>query len=270
MNKNQSGEIVYFTFPHLSGQDSCLHFVSTRLGGYSQAHLQRLNLSLNVQDDTESVIKNRVALAKAVGFSPDSYCFANQVHSPNISLISNQDRGRGMYDYQDCIKATDALITKEKNICLIALGADCVPILFFDPQKKVIAAAHAGWRGTVQKIAALTAQRMKNEFNCHYENILVCIGPCISAKNYEIGTEVENAVKEAFGAEDKYLIMNELTNRKHFDLVYANTQQLIDLGLQAKNIIASGFCTFDNSDLFFSSRKDSGKTGRFGAGIMLV
>lgn len=270
MQKNQSGELTYFTFPHLHAHTSIKHFVSTRLGGFSQAHLQSLNLSLNVQDEKENVIKNRVALAEAVGFAPDSYCFANQVHSPHISLIGSQERGRGMYDYQDCIKTTDALITTEKNICLMALGADCVPILFFDPQQKVIAAAHSGWRGTVQKIASLTVQRMKNEFGCEYAHILVGIGPCISAKNYEIGIEVENAVNEAFGKEGNYLIMNELTNKKHFDLVYANAQQLIDLGLKPENILSSGFCTYEHSDLFFSSRKDAGKTGRFGAGIMLV
>jgi polyphenol oxidase len=269
MKKYQQADLVYYQFNHLSQMPDIEHFVSTRQGGLSQNHFATMNLSLNVKDELTSVLQNRQKLADILGTNLKNFVFANQTHSCNIGKVDKTMRGSGVFDYATSILNTDALITNEADICLMTLGADCVPILFYSPDNQVIAVAHAGWRGTVSKIAAQVIDTMQQDYQCNPAHIRVGIAPCISVKNYEIGEEVAQAVRESFGEETGYLVWNEKTQKFHFDLVYANQQQLQKVGVKPENIEVSGFCTFDNSDIFFSARYDQGKTGRFGAGIML-
>jgi polyphenol oxidase len=269
MKKHQQADLVYYQFNHLSQMPQIDHFVSTRQGGASQDYCSTMNLSLNVNDDWASVIQNRQKLAHIIETDLKNFVFANQTHSSNICKVDNTMRGRGVFDYQTSLKNTDALITQETDICLMTLGADCVPILFYSPDNQVIAVAHSGWRGTVSKIAAQVIRAMQDDYGCKPAHIRVGIAPCISVQNYEIGEEVAQAVRAAFGEESGYLIWNEKTQKFHFDLVYANQQQLQKVGVKPENIETSGFCTFANSDIFFSARHDQGKTGRFGAGIRL-
>ena len=161
------------------------------------------------------------------------------------------------------------MITDDKNICLFVFAADCVPILMFDPVKKVIAAIHSGWAGTVKKIACETVFAMQKNFGSNIDDIVVGIGPSISPENYEVGQNVVDEVLKSFGTTEKYMFKNTETGKFHFDIWYTNKKMLLDVGIKEKNIEVGELCTFAEDDLFFSARRDE-PTGRFGAGITLI
>ncbi len=268
VQKNSENSICFLKFDNLSLYPNINHFISTRKGGVSSSPIDELNLGFTVGDDPENVIKNRKLLASSVGIPFDSFVFQNQIHSDSIKTINKKHRGRGAYEHKNAIPKNDAMITNETNICLFVFSADCVPILLFDPKKKVIAAIHAGWQGTVKKITEKTVYKMKEEFQCNPENIIASIGPSISVENYEVGENVANAIIDSFGTKDKYLILNSKTNKYHFDLWYTNKQQLKHAGLLSENIEISQLCTFKHEDLFYSARRDK-YSGRMGCGIII-
>jgi len=159
------------------------------------------------------------------------------------------------------------MITNEPNLCLTLMAGDCVPLLFHDPIKKVIAGAHAGWRGTYKEIAKFTIKKMISEFGCVASDIIAGIGPSISQKNYEVDDKVYHEFENRF--DNLSSIFNE-SNKKgkyYLNLWEANKQQLILAGLNEENIEISEMCTFEQNNLFFSARQ--GDEERFVAGIML-
>jgi len=125
------------------------HFVSTRSGGFSSLPYNSLNLSFNVSDEPQNVLENRKLLSLTLGFSVNSFVTSEQVHSSNVTVVRDKKYNLGATDYESSIKGTDAMIAKTPGVCLMVLQADCVPILFYDPNKKVIGIAHAGWKGTL-------------------------------------------------------------------------------------------------------------------------
>ena len=159
------------------------------------------------------------------------------------------------------------MITNKSGICLNVMAGDCVPLLFYDPVKKVIAVAHAGWRGSLKRIAQLTVEKMKNQYRCEVSNILVGIGPSISQKNYEVDDKVYIEFEKRFDNLSQIFTESDQNGKYYLDIWEANKQQLISAGLSKENIELSNICTFEQNDLFFSARK--GDKGRFMAGIML-
>lgn len=262
-------KIIYYKFSNLCKYGGLKHFVSTRTGGISVIPFDSLNLGLKVDDELSAVIHNRQVLAKAVGISINNFIIPSQCHGNTIQIVSTSDKGRGIYDKADAICKTDALITSENEICLMIFAADCVPVLFFDVKKKVIAAAHAGWKGTVNNIVQDVVKSMTKNFGSEPNNIMAGIGPSIGPCCYTVGEDVIIKVKNKFGENTDVLIYNEHSHKITFDLWNANKINLINAGILKTNIEISDLCTFCNSDKFFSHRKSGGYTGRFGAGIML-
>lgn len=264
-----SKDTLYLRFLHLAEHKQLLHFVSTRKGGVSTEPGAGLNVGFHKDDQGSNVLKNREILAESLGISSQSFCFLNQVHGNQVAVVHKEDRGRGTKNYDDSIAKTDALVTNTTNICLNVLSADCIGILFYDPVKQVIGAAHSGWKGTVKKIAAETINVMQTRFGSQPKDILAGLGPGISPEIYEVGEVVEDAVKEAFGTTFQLITRNENTGKLHFNLWAAIEQTLLETGVQAQNIEHSYLCSYANPSLFFSYRRDQGKTGRFISGIML-
>jgi len=250
-----------FVFKNFTEYGDVMHFISTRVGGFSDAPYNSLNLGFNIGDDNAKVLKNRKLLASTLGLSLNSFVVPEQVHKGNVAVIKIEEKGRGAVSYEDGINATDAMVTDVPNVCLMVLTADCVPILFFDPVKKVIGVAHAGWKGTVGMIAQNTVRLLQERFNSAPKDIIIGIGPSIGPCCYEVGGDV------IAKAGNKNIAHRN--NKDYFDLWEANKQQLIQLGILEGNIEVSGICICCNSDMFFSARRDNGKTGRFGSGIMI-
>jgi YfiH family protein len=268
IEKFDLSDILFFA--NLSQHKGIRHFVSTRTDGYSNPPYNSLNLALHVGDDPDKVLKNRKRLAQAIGIPLDQFTIAKQIHSGTVTLISEAMKGRGSRNQEDAVEATDAMVTDVPGICLIILVADCVPMLFFDPARNVIAAAHAGWRGTLQSIALHTVRAMEKDFGCSPQDILVGMGPSIGPCCYEVGPEIIAQVKAVFSSRQEYIRHESKDGKGYLDLRKANGDQLFEAGIRRENIETANQCTSHNAHIFFSYRQQHGETGRFGAGICMV
>lgn len=260
-------ESVY-KFDNLSKFNVLSHFVSTRNGGVSSSPFSSLNLSFRSQDKNENVFKNRSILFESLRIPLKCITLGKQTHSGNVYVVSAAEKGRGSTSYDSAIPNSDSLVTDAPNICLMVLLADCVPVFFFDPHKKVVGITHAGRVGTESKISVNTALVLANRFNCEFKNILVGIGPAISKANYKISQDDALKLKNVLPSSTKSLHYHP--NNASVDLALANKEQLLNIGLQDNNIEIANLCTFSLPDIFFSERRDGNPTGRFGAGIMLL
>jgi YfiH family protein len=265
IQKRINSLILYF-FGNLIRFKEIQHFISTRIGGFSSFPYESLNLGFHVGDKPEKVLKNRERLASALRIPLENFTFANQVHGNNVKIVTQELKGRGSLSYKSAIKEADAMITNVPGIYLTVLVADCLPILFFDHKKKAIGVAHAGWKGTILGIAKRTVEMLEKAFGCSPSTMHVGIGPSIGPCCYEVGLDVALQFKNIYG---KGICFKGSNNKIYCNLWEANRMQLIEAGLPEENIEIAKICTSCNSRYFFSERKEKGKTGRFGAGIMI-
>ena len=210
------------------------------------------NLSFRVGDKIENVKRHRNKFFNELGIKEDRVSFQRQTHS----VISNKVLKPEFFD------DSDALYSNTKNNFLAISIADCIPVLLYEPKKKVVAGIHSGWKGTLNKITTVTIERLKDEFSIKPKNILAYIGPGISFDNFEVGKDVydlfDNDVKETRG--EKYYV----------DLKKHNYLQLLRLGVKAGNIEVSHYCSYRDEDLFHSYRRDKDKSGRMLGVIGLI
>lgn len=162
----------------------------------------------------------------------------------------------------------DALITRTPNVCIGVTTADCVPLLFYDPQKNVIAVAHAGWRGTCARIAEKTVKSFIEKYNSDPSDIFATIGPSISAEVYKVGAElIENFKNAGFDLSEIVKMKDEAF---FLDLWKANHLSLENAGILSEHIEIAGICTFTQHEKYFSARRLGIKSGRMLNGIMLI
>ena len=249
-------------FPPLSifaPDDRGQAFITTRHGGHSNAPFHSFNLGLHVNDNVEDVLKNRHQLAQHLNVANSNVVYMNQVHGNRVEMIDSVVDGY--------IPECDAMITTLKDVVLMVLVADCVPIVFADSQQSVIAVAHAGWRGTVQQITAEVLTKMQHECHCNLSDIKVMLGPSIGCCCYKIGAEVVDNVNRSIPfASDSIINRN---GDLYLDLHLANRQVLIHHGVPDNNIITESKCVACNNQQWFSYRASGGVTGRFGMGIYM-
>ncbi len=213
------------------------------------------SLALHTGEDSHNIVNNRKKFLEMLGASKDTkIILANQTHSDNIVIIEDRQTA-GWLSHDDAIADCDALITAQKNLLIGVLTADCVPILLLDKNKGVVAAVHAGWKGTHKQIAYKTVTRMKEVFGCC--EISAVIAPSIGACCYEVGSELAEYFSD-------YPEAIECINGKCLlDLPLINKLQLQNAGVNNANIEMSGICTSCENDNFFSYRKENGCSGRF-------
>lgn len=257
-----------YTFKLFSERKDVLVFVTTRLGGSSQNHLASCNIGFNMEESAKVTVANRRNICNALGLDFEKLTFQQQVHEDYISIVDLKNAGSGLLQKESALPHSDAMITTEKNITIFAQAADCVPIAIYDTKQKVAAVVHAGWRGTVKKIAQKTAIKMIQEFNCSPNSMLVGIGPSIGRCCYEVGTDVIDSINQNFADTSK--IIQQQGSSVHLDLWEANKCQLIEIEIPESNIEIAQECTKCNAHLYYSSRNDNGRTGRFGIGITLL
>ncbi|MEI6286423.1 MAG: peptidoglycan editing factor PgeF [Bacillota bacterium] len=243
------------------------HGISTRIGGVSNGEYSSLNLGISVGDDRDNVISNRRALCEALAIDAECLTVCNQVHGDRIIEITKEKCGCGI-NIDINAETADAMLTNTGNVALQCGFADCVPILLYAPDKAVAAVAHAGWKGTVAGIAAKTVRLMTDNYNCDPSRIVAGIGPSIGQCCFEVDKLVADCFYERFKTSSHLLISKRL-EKYNIDLWLANKLQLLDVGLLEENISCAGLCTSCNTDLFYSYRKENGKTGRHAAIIAL-
>lgn len=214
-----------------------------------------LPLKAGERDDLiDEIENNRKFLCEKLGIELENLFIPQQTHSDNVEIIDTSKK-----EYPDC----DALVTNQSNIAIVLNFADCVPVMFYDPVKKVVAIAHAGWKGTAVKIAAKTAKKMIDEFDSNPEDMIALIGPSIGKCCFE----VKDDVKEKILASINETAHSQVCTNNNIDLKLVNKEQLLALGL--KKIDLSEDCTSCKTELFFSYRKENGHTARHSAVIML-
>lgn len=267
----------------LAGLSWLTHGFSTRTGGASVLDGKpALNLGFTEWDDRERVSANREQFAAAVGAGEMALVTLRQFHSDVIHVAA-----------ASCTESpkADALVTATPGLLLGVQTADCVPILLADTRQRAVAAVHAGWRGTLARIAVKTLGRMSMEFGAQSRDVVVALGPAIGRECYEVGPEVAQAFAAQFppaaewfdgpfeqlahGEEPLWLPWLTMMPPGHvpppprvqLDLRAANRWQLIDAGVPEKNIAVSDLCTKCRPDLLFSYRREGANTGRLMAVI---
>lgn len=204
------------------------------------------------------------AVAFHLGLPPGALHRLDQVHGCTVIAVDGADRPL------DGNPKADALMTDRPDAALAVKAADCVPILIADQHRRVVAAIHAGWRGTAQRIAPALVRSLQERFGVEPETLVAAIGPSIGACCYEVGPEVRKGFLDAPGAEseaiDRWFTPGE-GDRLHLDLWRANRDQLESAGLPASAIHVAGLCTACHVDTFFSYRREGARAGRMLAAI---
>jgi YfiH family protein len=241
---------------------------STRIGGVSQMSeppasaggqiSSDLNLAGFDEDDHANIYENRRRFL-AIFDGDFKLATAWQVHGDTIKTIAT------FADADRSEERADALISDLNKVLVGVKTADCVPILIGDPTTRAFAAVHAGWRGTVQSIAAKTVDELARAYRSKPADLICAIGPAASGRNYEVGQDVIDAYRDNLGdASDEYFTPT-CEGHALVDLHAANRDQLIAAGVDGKNIFTAPLCTMERPDLFFSYRLEKrtfGKTGR--------
>ena len=251
-----------------------VHGFSTRPGGVSDLNGERvLNLSSAEWDTRENVLENRRRFLSVLGADGLLLVTLKQTHSDVVHVFEAPPA---------VLCRGDASTTNRPGLLLAVQTADCVPIFLVDPKKHVIAAVHAGWRGTLQRIATKAIGTMQMHFGTRPADLLAAIGPSIGVCCYEVGPEVASQFKSQFpnasnwfdelrtGDEPNPLQWLNMAPPGHqpppknvlLNLRKANSAQLLEAGLLDRNMFVCDLCTACRRDLFFSYRKDAGTTGR--------
>lgn len=252
-------EFPFYRFQGLSAFPELNHFVSSGVKSIGFAE----------GTDPEMIRQNRLSLAKAAGFKADRLVTAHQIHSARVSVVTANEAGRGGLDKESRLPDADALVTADTGLCLMVLSADCVPVLMYDAVKQVIAAVHAGWRGTAAGIVAETVKVMEEKFGCRAENIRAGIGPSIGKCCFEVDEGVAEVFFHLFPDTEGVVFPGKRPGKFQVDLWEANRKELLDMGLKTGHIEVAGLCTVCHPDRFFSYRREGETAGRFGAGIVL-
>ena len=269
------------------------HGFSTRRGGLSRAYCAEdspgeLNLGFTTADNPETVAENRRLLAEAITGSRDTPLIpVRQIHSSVVRFAGGSE---GACAQPRQPSKGDGLMTNTAGLLLAVQTADCIPVLVADRKRRVVAAFHAGWRGTVKRIVESGVGRMRLEFGSRPEDMIAAVGPGIGACCYAVGEEVFSSFESQFTyfadlfcevydsdpVRTRYPMLF-LTQRApghspigpslHLDLIDANRRQLLAAGLTARNIKVVGGCTGCRRDLFFSHRSSKGHAGRMMAVI---
>jgi len=263
------------------------HGFSTRKGGESRVYCAEnapaeLNLGFTAEDDRQTVARNRRLLAAAVtGDASTPLLTARQFHSGLVTVLHAKDAHRTQPH------KADGLMTNEPGFLLGIQTADCIPVLVADRKRKVVAAFHAGWRGTVKRIVEAGVGRMSLEFGSQPKDLVAAIGPGIGLCCYAVGEEVRSEFESQFTyarelfreicdadpVRNRYPIPQQALTHSpsapslHLDLAEANRRQLLDAGLKASAVEIVGGCTNCQNELFFSHRAEHGHAGRLMAVI---
>jgi YfiH family protein len=280
----RSGRIRVLQAKPLRGLPWLVHGFSTRVGGVStiENDARVLNLGFTDWDTQENVEANRAKFVAATGARGKKLVTLRQIHSDIVHVFdappTSPPRG-------------DAAVTRTPGIFLAVQTADCVPILLADKRRRVVAAVHAGWRGTLSRIVAKTVGRMRMAFGSQPADIIAVLGPAIGRCCYEVGPEVAHVfaaqfsqAREWFDGPFDQLATGEEPNpfkwlsmippghdppppSVQLDLLAANRWQLMDAGVPENQIRASDLCTACRTDLLFSYRREGRRTGRLMAVI---
>ena len=255
--------IRFFISRAFSGRRGAVHGFLGRTGGFSPPPYDTLNLDLMGEDPADNIRRNKDAVSRSLGFPAENLVTLNQVHGSKVIIVDDRYL-RTVKGRQDA----DALVTALPGVPLGILTADCVPILMYDRARRVAAAVHAGWRGTLDMAVVKTVEAMGAGFGSRPGDIAAAVGPRIGPCCYTVKEDVRASFRDSFGDKaDGFFIESEDIR---LDLGKANADLLLSAGLKPTEIEMRAPCTSCMKELFFSYRRDKGATGRQLSFIMLT
>ncbi|MBQ9832471.1 MAG: peptidoglycan editing factor PgeF [Clostridia bacterium] len=237
------------------------HGFTGRTGGVSEGPYDSLNFSLSRPDNMQNVKKNYELMAYAANFEPESIAIVSYEHGDGVCRVSEKDRGSAP-NTSKSLPPCDGIITNDPLVTLVTLHADCGALFFVDPKNRAVGLAHAGWRGTLLRIAAKVVSAMQNEFGSQPEDIIAAAGPCICGECYEVDEELAAKFINEFKTEN---IIRRKCGKSYLDMSLCVLIQLAQAGVNAKNITLFDACTYEMKESFFSYRRDKGQTGAMAA-----
>lgn len=259
MIKHNYDGLISFSFESFDCDQVQVEVIS-RHGGVSPQPWDSLNLGGTVGDSTGNVLMNKNHVIQAFNLDPSRIFDVWQVHSSDW-IYSTKGRASS-----EAHKRADIIITDEPGLAIMMRFADCVPLFVYDPVKKGIGIAHAGWVGTSKNVAGTLVQAMVDQFGSKPSDLLAAIGPAICLEHYPVGNEVVDLIEKSIGM-GITLVTKDVEGKKHIDLKKCNEIQFQNSGVvQVEN---SEMCTACDYEDWFSHRKSNGKTGRFGAFIKI-
>lgn len=241
-------------------------FSTTRRGGVSEGNYGTFNINPYCGDDEAAVAENRRLLAEELGIGADSIVLPRQTHGAELRLIGSEFFTLGSGVREMLLDGVDGVLTSLPGVCIGVSTADCIPVLLYDAAHKACCAVHAGWRGTVQRVAMKAVAEMRAAFGTDPARLRAVIGPGISEANFEVGQEVYDQFAEA-GFDMAQIAARH--DKWHINLPECNRLQLMQAGVSPDNIQQSGVCTYSHCDEYFSARRLGSASGRIFTAIML-
>ncbi len=264
---HEADGVLYYTFPAFEAYPFVRHGISTRLGGASGGIFESMNLSFTRGDDDRLVRENFCRFCTAIGVRAEDVVVSAQTHKTVVYNVTRADRGRGVTrerGYTDI----DGLVTDEPDVVLCTQYADCVPLFFLDPVRRVVGTAHAGWRGTAGGIGAVMVEKMAADYGWRREDILCGIGPSIGRCCFEVDEPVyrEFAKLPVF---DERCATVDGGGKFHVDLWEINRRVLLSAGVRTEHVTVTDLCTRCRPDVFWSHRATGGQRGSLAGMIAL-
>jgi YfiH family protein len=269
---SKNGALEHLEALPLAECDFLVHAFLTRRGGVSEGFFAGLNFSCREGDRPEDVASNWRLLTDAFHLDLSQIILMRQMHGDRIVTIDSNDPGIIATSplLPTEAHACDALVTNRPEIAIGVKTADCVPLFLVDRVKRVIGVVHAGWRGTALNIAGQAIDVFVNRFSSQPGDILAAIGPAIGPCCYEVDAAICEALSVYAVAGNKPFVQPVAgKDRWMLNLPLVNRTQLEQRGIPAKNIFSGSHCTSCRSDIFFSHRRDHGRTGRHFSFMML-
>lgn len=259
--------VPLLTYPLLERTNVVKHGFSTRLGGVSTGDCATMNISTTRGDAPEAVEENKRRLAGAMGVKVEDFTFTYQTHTTNVAVVREEDRGTRFME-------TDGMVTNVPGICLVTFYADCVPLYFVDPVKKVIGLSHSGWRGTVHKMGKVTVEKMEEVYGTNPADVVAAVGPSICQDCYEVSGDVIAKFRDSFEeCHWQQLFYQKEEQREagkyQLNLWKANELVLKEAGIPEDQIAVTNLCTHCNPNVLFSHRATGGKRGNLSAFLAL-
>lgn len=248
--------IKYVASPLLQGKP-VVHGFLTRVGGVSSGAYESMNFDGRDTDTAANVERNRALFHAAFGVDQGRLVTVSQVHGKEVLVIEGR--------LPDTPVEADAIVTAQSGVAIGMMTADCQPVLLYDPVNKAVGAVHAGWKGAALGIVVETVLKMAEMYGTDPSGLVASVGPCIGPCCYKVGWNVLDEYMARHREADCFKEKDGL----RMDITLANTLQLLGVGVRKENISDDAICTACNPELFFSYRKDGGRTGRQLSFIML-
>lgn len=242
-------------------------FSSTRHGGYGTGTYAEWNINRYSGDDAAHIEANRAALLELLGISSEALIMPHQNHGTNGVVIDDAFLSLPPEAKAAALEGRDYIATDMPGICIGVSTADCVPILLCSATHGVIIAIHAGWRGTLSRIASIAVRAMAGHYGFAPSSLCAVIGPSISQAAFEVGDEVYDAFRGAGFDMDEIAV--RIGEKWHIDLWRANEQELTAAGVRAERIHTAGICTWTHHNDFFSARREGIRSGRIFSGLII-